>query len=49
VVCASGYRSSIASSVLQRAGFTRVANGVGGMDAYRKAGLPVESGAPAGA
>jgi rhodanese-related sulfurtransferase len=49
VVCASGYRSSIASSVLQRAGFSRVANGVGGLDAYRQAGLPVESGAPAGA
>jgi glyoxylase-like metal-dependent hydrolase (beta-lactamase superfamily II)/rhodanese-related sulfurtransferase len=49
VMCASGYRSSIASSVLQRAGFSRVANGVGGMDAYLKAGLPVESGAPAGA
>ncbi len=45
VVCASGYRSSIASSVLQRSGFARVANGVGGMDAYRGAGLPVESGA----
>ena len=48
VVCASGYRSSIAASVLERAGFTRVVNAVGGMDAYRKAGLPVESGAPAG-
>jgi len=49
VFCASGYRSSIASSVLERAGFARVANAVGGMAAYRAAGLPVESGAPAGA
>ena len=47
--CASGYRSSIATSVLQRAGFTRVSNAVGGLDAYRKSGLPVESGTPAGA
>jgi len=42
VVCASGYRSSVAASLLQRAGFTRVVNAVGGMDAYRNAGLPVE-------
>ncbi len=44
VVCASGYRSSIAASLLQGAGF-KVCNGIGGMDAWRKAGLPVESGA----
>jgi hydroxyacylglutathione hydrolase len=43
VVCASGYRSGIAGSVLQRAGFTHITNAVGGMDAYRRAGLPVES------
>jgi glyoxylase-like metal-dependent hydrolase (beta-lactamase superfamily II)/rhodanese-related sulfurtransferase len=36
VVCAGGYRSSIATSVLARAGFTRIVNAVGGMDAYRK-------------
>ena len=47
VVCASGYRSGIAASVLERAGFTRVANAVGGLAAYRAAGLPVESGATA--
>ncbi len=46
VVCASGYRSSIAASLLLRSGFTRVANGVGGMDAWRAAGLPLETGAP---
>ena len=48
-VCASGYRSSIAASVLQRAGLARVTNAAGGMDAYRRSGLPVESGTPAGA
>jgi glyoxylase-like metal-dependent hydrolase (beta-lactamase superfamily II)/rhodanese-related sulfurtransferase len=41
VVCASGFRSSIATSVLERAKFERVANAVGGMEAYRRAGLPV--------
>jgi hydroxyacylglutathione hydrolase len=48
VMCASGYRSGIAASVLERAGLTQVANAVGGLAAYRAAGLPVESGAPAG-
>lgn len=43
VTCASGYRSSIAASVLERAGFAKVINAVGGMDAYRKAGLPLAS------
>lgn len=38
VVCAGGYRSSIASSVLKRAGFQHVTNAVGGMDAWWKAG-----------
>ena len=36
VVCAGGYRSSIATSLLERAGFARIVNGVGGMDALRK-------------
>jgi len=45
LVCASGFRSSIATSVLERAGFARLVNGAGGMDAYRRAGLPVASGA----
>jgi glyoxylase-like metal-dependent hydrolase (beta-lactamase superfamily II)/rhodanese-related sulfurtransferase len=36
VVCASGFRSSIASSVLERAGFARVVNAVGGMDELRR-------------
>ncbi len=44
VVCAGGYRSSIATSLLERAGHRRLINGVGGMDAYRRAGLPVANG-----
>jgi hydroxyacylglutathione hydrolase len=40
VVCRSGSRSSIASSILQRAGFTEVINVVGGMSAWKSAGLP---------
>ena len=45
VVCASGYRSSIAASVLERAGLPTLRTVLDGMDAYRRAGLPVESGA----
>jgi len=45
IVCASGYRSSIATSVLERAGFRRLTNTIGGMDAYQRSGLPVEVGA----
>ncbi|HEY2955554.1 MAG TPA: rhodanese-like domain-containing protein [Candidatus Eisenbacteria bacterium] len=45
IVCASGYRSNIAASVLARAGFARLTNAAGGMDAYRGMGLPVEVGA----
>jgi hydroxyacylglutathione hydrolase len=41
VVCAGGYRSSIASSILERAGFSRISNVVGGMSAWTNAGLPV--------
>jgi hydroxyacylglutathione hydrolase len=36
VICASGQRSTIASALLQRHGFTAVANVVGGMDAWNK-------------
>jgi len=38
VMCAGGYRSLIAASVLERAGFTKVASAVGGLDAARRAG-----------
>ena len=41
VHCKSGYRSMIASSLLERAGFQRVFNVVGGFDAWQSAGLPV--------
>ncbi|HEY6866605.1 MAG TPA: rhodanese-like domain-containing protein [Candidatus Eisenbacteria bacterium] len=44
VVCASGYRSGIACSVLERAGFTRLVNAAGGMDAWTGAGRPVATG-----
>jgi hydroxyacylglutathione hydrolase len=41
VVCQSGYRSSIATSILERQGFTRITNVVGGMSAWRGANLEV--------
>ena len=43
VVCAGGYRSGIAASLLQRAGIPRILNGTGGMDAWRSAGRPVKT------
>ena len=39
--CAGGYRSSIAASLLQRDGFTRVSELAGGIAAWETAGLPV--------
>ncbi len=41
VICGSGYRSSIACSLLQQRGFEQVWNALGGMAAWREAGLPV--------
>jgi hydroxyacylglutathione hydrolase len=41
VICAGGYRSSIAASLLDRAGTAGVANVVGGMAAWTAAGLPI--------
>jgi len=41
VHCKSGYRSSIAASLLLRAGFRQVVNVTGGFDAWKAAGLPV--------
>jgi len=41
VHCKSGYRSSIAASLLRHAGFENVTNIVGGFDAWKAAGLPV--------
>lgn len=43
VICKSGYRSSVACSLLQRAGFKDVTNVVGGVDAWRQAGFALTS------
>jgi glyoxylase-like metal-dependent hydrolase (beta-lactamase superfamily II) len=40
VICGSGYRSSIAASLLQNAGFNRVQNVMGGMGAYLETRSP---------
>ena len=48
VHCKGGYRSMIASSLLQRAGFKNVINVVGGLDAWLQAKLPTVSGKPVG-
>ena len=44
-MCAGGYRSAIATSVLERAGFGQIVNTTGGIDAWRAAGRPVVTGA----
>ena len=46
VHCKGGYRSLIACSLLQRAGFKQVMNVVGGFDAWQEARLPSESAKP---
>ena len=43
VHCKSGYRSAIACSVLQRAGFQNVVNVLGGIDDWQAANLPTIS------
>jgi glyoxylase-like metal-dependent hydrolase (beta-lactamase superfamily II)/rhodanese-related sulfurtransferase len=48
VHCKGGYRSMIASSLLQRAGFKNVINVTGGFDAWQQAQLPVVSAKPVG-
>ena len=40
VHCKSGYRSMIACSLLERAGYGNVINVIGGFDAWQAAGLP---------
>ncbi len=49
VHCKSGYRSMIAASLLQRAGFEQVINVTGGFDAWQAANLPVVAAKPVGA
>ena len=41
VHCKGGYRSSIGTSLLQRAGFKQVMNVVGGLDAWEAHKLPI--------
>lgn len=43
IVCGSGFRASIAASLLKRAGYPDVANVFGGMQAWVQDGYPVES------
>lgn len=45
VTCSIGHRSGLAASILLRAGFSDVRNLLGGMTAWRRHGLPVETGA----
>lgn len=47
VHCKSGYRSMIACSLLERAGFGHLSNVIGGFDAWHNAGLPIVSETPA--
>jgi glyoxylase-like metal-dependent hydrolase (beta-lactamase superfamily II)/rhodanese-related sulfurtransferase len=42
IICASGYRSSIAASLLARSGRDAVINVIGGTGAWRRDGLPIE-------
>jgi rhodanese-related sulfurtransferase len=43
VHCAGGYRSMIAASMLEREGFISVSDLVGGIGAWEKSALPIES------
>ena len=43
VICGSGYRASIAASFLKREGYESVSNVIGGMSAWKAAGLPAGS------
>jgi hydroxyacylglutathione hydrolase len=49
MICASGYRSSVAASLVRAAGFTRVASVGGGVPDWAAAGFPVEYGEGSGA
>jgi len=46
VMCNEGYSSSLAAATLQRLGFKRATDLIGGFRAWRDAGLPVERAAP---
>ena len=47
VICQSGYRSSLATSILENAGFAEVHNVAGGTPAWMEAGLESEKGSAA--
>jgi len=47
LVCDEGYQSSLAAATLQDLGFARATDLVGGFQAWRAAGLPVEHPPPA--
>ena len=42
LICREGYSSSLAAALLRAIGFEHATDVVGGVDAWRKAGLPVE-------
>jgi rhodanese-related sulfurtransferase len=42
VMCNEGYQSSLAAATLQQLGFARATDLIGGFQAWRAAGLPVE-------
>ncbi|HEY6373560.1 MAG TPA: rhodanese-like domain-containing protein [Candidatus Sulfotelmatobacter sp.] len=48
VHCKGGYRSMIASSLLQRAGYKHIINVLGGFDAWQQAKLPTVNAKPVG-
>ncbi len=41
VHCGGGLRSQVVASMLQRVGFTNIRNMIGGIDAWKRAGLPI--------
>ena len=47
VICESGYRSSLGTSILENAGFRKIYNVIGGTSAWRAAGLETEVSATA--
>lgn len=43
LICRSGNRSGMAQGILEKAGFSQTVNIEGGMNAWTKAGLPVQT------
>jgi rhodanese-related sulfurtransferase len=46
VMCNEGYQSSLVAATLKRLGFSRATDLVGGFQAWREAGLPVDEQGP---